>query len=208
MAETTEQVRALRRSPAKGLAEAMREARSERVQLSETSYAVMTAVRVEPGSAAAGHIEQALGCALPGGPGQVTSARERHVVWLAPDEFLTWCPDGVLDPTGSAQDLAEAVGAEHGQAVDVSSNRTTLEVSGPRAASVLSKGCALDLHPSAWPVGAAYATLLARIPVVVWRIETDTFRVLPRSSFAEHLVIWLLDAMAEFTDPAGEALWR
>lgn len=208
MAETTEQVRALRRSPAQGLAQTMRQAGNERVRLGETAYAVMTAVRVRPGSAAAGRVEQVLGADLPGGPGEVTFAQQRHVLWLAPDEFLTWCPDGVLDPVASTQDLAEAIGTERGQAVDVSSNRTTLELSGPHAASVLSKGCALDLHVSAWPAGAAYATLLARIPVVIWRVEQDTFRVLPRSSFAEHLVVWLLDAMAEFADPAGETLWR
>lgn len=208
MAETTEQVRALRRSPAHDVAKAMQEASSERVQLSETAYAVMTSVRVEPGSAAAERVAQTLGCALPAGSGQVADAQGRQVLWLAPDEFLTWSPDGILDPTRSAQDLTEAVGAERGQVVDVSSNRTTLELRGPRAASVLSKGCALDLHASAWPAGCAYATLLARIPVVVWRVETDTFRVLPRSSFAEHLALWLADAMAEFTDPAGELLWR
>lgn len=208
MAETTDQVRALRRSPAQDVAEMMHGASGEQVRLSETPYAVMTSVRVEPGSAAAGRVEQTLGCALPSGSGRVTSAQERSVLWLAPDEFLTWCPDGILDPTSSAQDLAEAVGDERGQAVDVSSNRTTLELNGPRAAFVLSKGCALDLHPTAWPAGSAYATVLAHIPVVIWRVETETFRVLPRSSFAEHLVLWLVDAMAEFTDPAGEALWR
>ena len=73
---------------------------------------------------------------------------------------------------------------------------------------MLAKSVAMDLHDSAWPVGRAYATLVAGIPAVVWRVAEDTYRVLPRSSFAEHLGLWLLDGMAEFADPAAEPLWR
>lgn len=215
-AETTTQevrpggadVRALRRSPAQALAGEMTEGSNERVALREVPFAVMTALRVEPGTPAADRVEQALGCALPTAVGGVASAGERHVLWLAPDEFLTWSPDGSLDPVAAAAELAGRVGGDRGQAVDVSSNRTTLELSGPRAASVMATSCTLDLHPSAWPAGAAYATTVARVPAVVWRVEQDTFRVLPRSSFAEFLVRWLLDGMLEFADPAAEALWH
>lgn len=198
----------LRRSPAQGLAPQMEAASTERVALREVPYAVMTALRVAPGSEAARRVEQVLGTALPTGVGEVTAAGERSVLWLGPDELLTWAPDGTLDPVASAAELAAAVGGDRGQAVDVSANRTTLEVSGPRAASVLAKSCALDLHLSAWPAGHAYATLLGRIPVIIWRVEEGVFRVLPRASFAEHLASWIMDGMNEFTDPAAEALWR
>lgn len=216
MAETTIQeeraavhdLRALRRSPAQGLAQEMADAATAQVSLREVPYAVMTALRVAPGTAAAGRVQETLGCPLPARVGEVTSAGERHVLWLAPDEFLTWSPDGSLDPAGAAGDLAAGVGTDRGQAVDVSSNRTTLELSGPRAAAVLAKSVAMDLHDSAWPAGRAHATLVAGIPAVVWRVTEDTYRVLPRSSFAEHLARWLLDGMAEFADPAAEELWR
>lgn len=208
MAETSVELAALRRSPAEGLAEEMAQAGTEQVGLREIGYAVMTAVRVTPGSPAAGRVERVLGCPLPAGVGEVTGAGERHVLWLAPDEFLTWSPDGSLDPGAAADELAAAVGADRGQAVDVSANRTTLELSGPRAASVIAKSCALDLHPRAWPAGRAYSTTLGRVPVVIWRVEEASFRILPRSSFAEHLVGWLVDGMTEFADPAGAALWR
>ncbi|WP_134772981.1 sarcosine oxidase subunit gamma [Ornithinimicrobium flavum] len=205
---TTQDVRALRRSPAEGLAEEMTRASTAQVSLREIAYAVMTAVRVEPGSAAARRVEVELGCPLPAGVGQVGGADGRSVLWLGPDEFLTWSPEGSLDPAAAAADLAAGIGSDRGQAVDVSSNRTTLELSGPRAASVLAKSVAMDLHDSAWPEGRAHATLVAGIPALVWRVEGSTYRVLPRSSFAEHLGRWLLDGMSEFADPAGEALWR
>lgn len=216
MAETTMQqerpaaqdLAALRRSPAQGLAQEMDEAATVQVSLREVPYAVMTALRAAPGTDAAQRVEQALGCLLPARVGEVTGAGARHVLWLGPDEYLTWSPDGSLDPVAAAAELAAGVGNDRGQAVDVSSNRSTLQLSGPRAASVLAKSVVMDLHESAWPAGRAHATLLAGIPVVLWRVERDTFRVLPRSSFAEHLVRWLLDAMTEFADPAAEALWR
>lgn len=216
MAETTtqeertvpEDVRALRRSPAEGLAAEMAEATSAQIRLRELPYAVMTAVRVAPGTPAARRVEEVLGCPLPAGVGEVTSADGRSVLWLGPDEFLTWSPDGSLDPVLAAEELAAGVGGDRGQAVDVSSNRTTLELSGPRAASVLTKSVAMDLHDRAWPAGRAHATLVAGIPAVVWRVDADTYRVLPRSSFAEHVARWLLDGMVEFADPAAEALWR
>lgn len=198
----------LRRSPASGLAQQMAQAATERVSLREVPYAVMTAVRVTPGTAAAERVEQVLGCPLPTAAGEVTSAGGRHVLWLAPDEFLTWSPDGSLDPADAAAELAAGIGADRGQAVDVSANRTTLELTGPRAVSVLAKSVQLDVHDSAWPAGRAYATLVAEIPAVVWRVEADTYRVLPRSSFAEHLASWLLDGMAEFAHPEAEVLWR
>lgn len=202
------QDRELRHSPAQRLAGQMAEAAGERVALREVPYAVMTALRVVPGSAAADRVEAVLGCPLPAGVGAVGSGDELDVLWLGPDEFLVWGPDGSADPAARAAELAAAVGADRGQAVDVSANRTTLELTGPRASSVLAKSCALDLHPSAWPAGRAFATELGRVPVVIWRVGTQTFRILPRSSYAEHLVRWLLDGMSEFADPAGEALWR
>lgn len=201
-------VRTLRRSPAQALAQEMTEGSNAEVALREVQFAVMTALRVEPGTPAAHRVQELLGCPLPDAVGGATSAGERHVLWLAPDEFLVWSPDGTLDPVAAAEQLADGVGTDRGQAVDVSSNRTTLELSGPRAASVLAKSCTLDLHPSAWPAGAAYASTVGRVPAVVWRVEQDTFRVLPRSSFADFLVRWLLDGMIEFADPAAEPLWR
>lgn len=202
------EVTALRRSPAQGLAQEMADGSTEQVSLREVPFAVMTGLRAEPGSPAAQRLEASLGCPLPTAVGEVTSAEERHVLWLAPDEFLTWSLDGSLDPVAAGEELADLVGADRGQAVDVSSNRTTLELSGPRAASVLAKSCTIDLHVSAWPAGRAVATTVGRVPAVVWRVEEDTFRVLPRSSFAEHLASWLLDGMQEFADPAAAPLWR
>ncbi|MGW0806813.1 2Fe-2S iron-sulfur cluster-binding protein [Nonomuraea sp. NPDC002799] len=77
--------------------------------------------------------------------------------------------------------------------VDVSGQRTILELSGPSAYEILITGCPIDLHPSAFPGHAQ--TLLAKTPVLLERRDADVFRVYVRSSFTKYLAEWLLDAI-------------
>ncbi|MCK2219849.1 2Fe-2S iron-sulfur cluster-binding protein [Actinomadura sp. ATCC 31491] len=77
--------------------------------------------------------------------------------------------------------------------VDVSNQRTVLELSGPAAEDVLITGCPLDLHPSALPGHAQ--TLLGQAPVLLERRAPDTYRIYVRSSFTRYLAEWLLDAL-------------
>jgi sarcosine oxidase subunit gamma len=85
--------------------------------------------------------------------------------------------------------------------VDLSANRTTFELSGPRARAVLEKGCALDLHPRILKAGTALNTEVGNIPVVLFKDGEESFRLFPRASFADYLGRWLLDAMREFASP-------
>ena len=107
-------------------------------------------------------------------------------------------PTRATSPEAYAAGLADAFGSERGQAVDVSANRTTLELSGEQARSVLEKSCEVDLHPRVFPAGTAIATLLGSTGVVLWRTTEDTWRVMPRASFATHVARWLLDGMREY----------
>ncbi|NRQ34268.1 FAD-dependent oxidoreductase [Nonomuraea sp. NN258] len=77
--------------------------------------------------------------------------------------------------------------------VDVSDQRTIIELAGPAALDVLITGCPIDLHPAVFTGHAQ--TLLAKVPVILRRIGTDTYQVLVRSSFAGYLAEWLLDAV-------------
>jgi sarcosine oxidase subunit gamma len=116
---------------------------------------------------------------------------------LGPDEWLV---------TGTASSgpelearLREALAPHGGTAVDVSAQRTTLRLRGAQSRDVLSKGCALDLHPSVFGEGAAAQTTLGRAGVILVAVDGDDFRILVRSSFARYLVDWLLDAAEEYT---------
>jgi sarcosine oxidase subunit gamma len=192
-------IAALRSSPLAHLADRMRAATvtgARGVTLRELPFLGMVNVRVDPSSAAAGRIETALGAPLPRRCGDTTASGPRTVVWLGPDEWL------VLSRSDEAAVLREALGQDPGSVVDVSANRTTLELSGPSARQVLEKGCPRDLHPRAFGPGRAVSTTVG--PVAVLLRQTDdapTYRLLPRSSFADYLARWIIDAMSEFGGP-------
>lgn len=198
MAETTN-LDALRRSPASGLAEDMAAAEVHGVvALREIPFAPQLGVRAVPASESAQQVERALGIELPTTHGQTTGEAEGlHALWLSPDEFLVVDVSRRQQP-GEADAAAEALEGLPGQVIDLSGNRTILEISGPQARAVLEKGCHVDLHHRAFQVGQAVQTLLGTVPVIIHRSARETFRVLPRSSFAEYTVQWLIDGMHEF----------
>jgi sarcosine oxidase subunit gamma len=135
--------------------------------------------------------ETLLGGAVPA-PNRVATAGERAILWLGPDEYLVVAPDG----DRVAELTAESV-------VDVSANRTTIELSGPNAREVLEKGMSIDLHPRAFGPGHCAQTLLARSQVILRQLDTaptatgPTYHVLVRGSFAPYLADWLVDASKE-----------
>ncbi|MEU4603859.1 sarcosine oxidase subunit gamma family protein [Kribbella sp. NPDC023972] len=187
-----------RRSPLADLTLDLREGAvsgDRHVSLTERPYLTMVGLRVDPSSPAAAAVEGVLGTNLPRSCGQVTANAGHHLLWLGPDE---WLIVSELEPGALLEALLDAVGDAHAAVVDLSANRTVLELSGPAARSVLSKGCPLDLHPRAFEAGRAVSTTLARMPLLLWQIGPDTYRLLPRSSFAQYVAAWLLDAMQEF----------
>jgi sarcosine oxidase subunit alpha len=135
--------------------------------------------------------------------GRFSRAGRKDTVRLRELPFLSMVEvRGDEPPSGSPLRLGPywwlLVGAPDAAAgVDVSAQRTTLELRGPRARDVLLTGCPLDLYPAAFPVGACAQTLLGQAQVVLHRNGPDTYRILVRSSFARYLADWLLDAMLE-----------
>lgn len=198
-------------SPAAHLAEVFAAATvtgARGVQLREVPFLTQIGIRVVPGTDAAAQVEARLGAALPTRCGQVTTAQPGTgagvtVLWLSPDEFLAVGEQTPAEQTPAelTGGLVDALAGQPGSAIDLSANRTTFELSGPSARAVLEKGCPLDLHPRAFATGAAYVTQLGPVPVIMWKTGDDTFRLLPRSSFADFLGRWLVDAMAEFAAP-------
>jgi sarcosine oxidase, subunit gamma len=200
-------LREIRRSPASHLSAAF-EAGSVAgaVELKEIPFQAMVGVRVVPGSAAAGRIAAVTG-GLPERCGDVTGEGTPGpgitVLWLGPAEFLVLAPEEAHDSLGGdlIQALTEALADGEGQVVDLSANRTTFELSGPRARAVLEKGCSLDLHPRSFRPGTALATEIGNIPTMLLKTGEESYRVFPRASFADYLGRWLLDAMREFAFP-------
>ncbi|MEV5551559.1 sarcosine oxidase subunit gamma family protein [Streptomyces sp. NPDC052309] len=168
------------------------------LHLAEVPFLAQIGVRLDPKGAAADAVGLVLGLQLPVEPDTVVRAGNLTALWLGPDEWL------VLGPPGSRQDLEsrirEAAGDAFVSVTDVSAQRTTLLVGGPRARDLLAHGCALDLHPRAFSAGRCAQTTLARAQVVLVAPEEPGagFQVLVRSSFAGYLTDWLLDAATEW----------
>lgn len=191
-----------RRSPLGRLRDELEQGSSAAVSLREIPFLAQIGIRAVPGSATYDGLADRLGGALPARVGEVTRpGDDRSALWLGPDEFLLIAPDeadGGPEPARFAAELGDALGSLPGQVVDLSANRTTLELRGERAQDVLDKSCRLDLDLVAFPAGTAVVTLLGSVGVILWRTAEDTWRVMPRSSFAVHVARWLLDGMREF----------
>ncbi|MES4908601.1 MULTISPECIES: sarcosine oxidase subunit gamma family protein [unclassified Streptomyces] len=193
---------ALRQSPLAHLEERMRAAAvsgSRGVTLTEWPFITMVNLRVDPASEAADRIGKTLGAPLPRQCGHTATSGPHTAVWLGPDEWLVLSQ---AEGTAVAAELRDALAGAPGSVVDVSANRTTLELSGPAARQVLEKGCPLDLHPRAFGPGQAVSTTVGPVAVLLWQVDdAPTYRLFPRSSFADYLARWLIDAMSEYRGP-------
>ncbi|MCO4239380.1 sarcosine oxidase subunit gamma [Pseudarthrobacter sp. MDT3-28] len=196
-------LRDIRRSPASHLAAALAAGSIQgTVVLKEGPFQTMAGVRVDPRSEEGARVAAVAG-SLPARYGDVGGTDRVIILWLGPSEFLVVAPEEAHDSLGGdlIGSLVAALGDAPGQVVDLSANRTTFELSGPRARATLEKGCALDLHPRSFTVGTALSTEIGNIPVVLQKTGEESFRLLPRASFADFLGRWLLDAMREFASP-------
>lgn len=190
----------LRISPLAHLAQQMADAQvtGERaVSVKELPLTTHVGLRAEPETTAHANIAKATGVGLPGKVREIAGSAQDDVavLWISPDEFLA------ISATENEELIAkleEALGEERGHVVDLSANRTIVELAGPAAIEVLRKGCPADLHPRVFENNQAITTTLARVPVLLWRVDANTWRILPRASFAEHIAMWLMDAMVEF----------
>jgi sarcosine oxidase subunit gamma len=171
----------------------------ETVQVKPKSFISMVDLRLDPAGPAAADVGSYLGIDLPTTPCTWVETDRVQVIWLGPDEWL------VTSPSQTALELEaglrEAVRGR-GAVVDVSGQRTTLLLTGENARDVLAAGCAIDLHPRVFRSGAAAQTLLGLANVVLLALDDagTSYQILVRSSFAQYLANFLLDAAIEHTD--------
>ena len=106
---------------------------------------------------------------------------------VRPAGFQQWFVAG--DDILPASTLADLTAALAGDAFlcDQSHGRIRIGVSGTRAADLLSKGTAVDLHPSVFAQGQSAMTLFGHISVQLTRTGADHFELTVLRSFAESL---------------------
>ena len=144
-----------------------------------------------------------LRCAPPQGSAGSSGDAEGAILALAPGRLLVESRDPRL-----AQRLAEQIGAALGAVTDLSHARIAIRVSGPKAAWVLAKGLALDLHPQAFPPLRVAQSAIHDVGVIVRRLSADSFDLYVYRGFALSFWEWLTEAAAETgyrVDPPGSA---
>ena len=163
------------------------------ILIREVPYLTQINFRADPNDAdIMQRLASILGFALPVVPNTATSHNDRRALWLGPDEWLIVGPDGQQEILG--QGLRDGLSGTVGSIVDVSANRTTLEVGGPKARKQLSHGVPIDLDARTFGPDRCAQTLLAKAQVVIERHHDEPFHLYVRSSFAHYAAEWLLDA--------------
>lgn len=162
----------------------------------ELSFVSQMNLRADPNdSAVMQGIAAALGFPLPTVPNTVGLWEDRRALWLSPDEWLIVGAGGQQDAL--EQTLRSGLNGGFGSVVDVSANRTLLEIRGARARELLGHGVPVDLDARTFGPGRCAQTMLAKAQVVIERRDESAFVIYVRTSFAVYVASWLLDALAE-----------
>jgi sarcosine oxidase, subunit gamma len=156
-------------------------------------------LRMAPGTTTQVAVTEVLGMGLPGKSGQtrggsISGGGEAHVLCVGPDWWL------IVGFQEAEQKLALLLlnNQYHFSLVDVSSQRTTIELEGPKAREVLAHLWDQDLREKSFPIASVSQGLMAKAPVIVFHIASFRYRVMVRSSFALHLWKALVDAAEEW----------
>ena len=123
-------------------------------------------------------IARGLGLRLPGF-GRAAVAADRLALCVRPERWLIL--SAPASPGASAA-LWQAACAGVGAALDLSAGLAVLHLAGPAAREVLARGCRLDLDPSAFPVRAAAATVMAQLSVTLAALPSGLLLLTPAST--------------------------
>ena len=175
------------------------------VLIQEVAFTPGFDLRVNPDSTAFLATVAALGLVLPTTVGQVTRSNADCIVG---DELpaaggvsaLCLGPDWwYLTGTADIQALLKPVqDSHHISLVDVSSQRTKIEIYGPSAKDVLAHYWEQDLRDEHFPIDACSQGVLAKAPLIMWHCCENCYLLFPRASFAKHLWTALTDAAVEY----------
>lgn len=135
-------------------------------------------------------------CNLPKQINQINSKAGRFAISLGPDEYLILAEPGSenqLEKTLNSSDISK-----HISVINVSDALCAIQISGPKVRELLSKGCAIDLHPDSFYKSKATQCDLALANIVLVCLEENEFICICRTSFAEYILNWFVDASYEY----------
>ena len=122
--------------------------------------------------------------------GRVSEGAVRALCTGPQDWLVVWPQDASMYEAV----LVDRAAAEGFFLADLSDAYSAWNLRGVRARELLSKGCALDLHPRSFCEQHCARTRFAQIPVVLSCVRPDEFEIYALRSYARYLHAWLMDA--------------
>lgn len=138
----------------------------------------------------------AVGMTLPQTPNTVTNAGTRLAVWLGPDEYLLMVEDEQTDQVTHA--LSSVLAGQHYALNTISDALAVYQLEGKAVREVLSKGCSVDLHSSAFSAGQSFQSRLGHAGITCICTAESSITLICRYSFSDYVETWLKDAATEY----------
>ncbi|QNV40265.1 hypothetical protein IDM48_02180 [Rothia amarae] len=196
-------------STASEFAEDMDRLSDNNLQIQEVPSLTLMRIEVDPYSEAARRMQKVLGAELPKAPGEVSGDKKaqeiffgtRKVVaclWVHEDTFLVVSQ---VDPAKLGRALNSALGKDPGLVLDVSFNRSVLELAGSDIAEVLARTVSFEENaPKFFGEGSAWRCNVGESEVMLWRIGEHQYLMVPRNSHTPGVVVSVFDAIEEVKD--------
>ena len=171
---------------------------SGELTLREATIAVAWNVQGDPARPAlADAAHRLFGVALPTAPNTAARGDTWAALWQGPASWLVVAAREPPQPLPFAAARA-ALNDAGGAVFDVSVARVGWTIAGPRAATVLAKGCPLDFHPRAFPAGSCAQSVFGHVNALFCRHDDDAFTLLVARSFARDVWHALATAAAQY----------
>jgi heterotetrameric sarcosine oxidase gamma subunit len=131
--------------------------------------------------------------------GQIAAVRGGLALAVRPERWLLLLAPA--DAGASALRAKELCGAA-GAAIELSSGLAALHLTGSAVRQVMKRGCRLDLAPAAFPAGAAAASAMAQVAVILAGLPSGLLLLTPATT-ARHLREWLASTARPFGFQSG-----
>jgi len=163
------------------------------VRIAECAAEILELAALRAQTDTLAHIAAGRGAELPT-LGRLSRGAHGLTLAVRPGRWLLVCPPAA--PESLAQPWRTAC-AGCAAVVELAAALTAFHVSGNAAREMLKRGCRLDLDPRVFPSGAAAATFIMQLPVIVAAFAMGVLLLTP-SSTARHFREWLQSAARPF----------
>ncbi len=129
-------------------------------------------------------------------PRTATVHKDYTALPLSPGQWMLFANTGA--DGAFKRSLDKQIG-KIGYVSEQSHSRAVIRISGARALDVVTRECRLDLHPSVAQAGFCAQTNMAKIGVLMHKVDdAPTFDLVVFSGFADSFWHWITQASAEF----------